>query len=218
MLRFALGMTDERGPQGQMSAVHKHEHSSMSTSIPRGEVTQLLESWSAGESSALEDLLPLVYDELRTLAASYLRKERRGHTLQPTALVHEVFVRLVGSETVDARNRAHFFAIAARAMRRVLVDHARRQQANKRIAAGEKISLDDAPEISTEPGLDVLMVHEALEKFREVNERQAQLVELRYFGGLTNAEAAEVLGVSEGTIERDWKIARIWLHRKMQPD
>lgn len=190
----------------------------MVTRIPHGEVTQLLESWREGQSDALEDLLPLVYDELRTLAASYLRKERRGHTLQPTALVHEVFLRLVGSENLDARDRSHFFAIAARAMRRVLVDHARRQSAGKRISAGEMISLDDAPEISTQPGLNVLLVHEALERFHEVNARQAQLVELRYFGGLTNSEAAHVLNVSEGTVERDWKIARIWLHRNMQTE
>jgi RNA polymerase sigma factor (TIGR02999 family) len=188
----------------------------MAPTTSRGEVTQLLESWREGQSAALEDLLPLVYDELRSLAASYLRKERRGHTLQPTALVHEVFLRLVGSENVDARDRSHFFAIAAQAMRRVLVDHARRQQAGKRIAKEEIISLDDAPEIPTQPGLNVLLVHEALERFHEVNPRQAQLVELRYFGGLTNSEAAQVLKVSEGTVERDWKIARIWLYRNMQ--
>ena len=184
--------------------------------IPAGDVTQLLRNWQGGQNEALEDLFPLVYDELRILAASYLRKERQAHTLQPTALVHEAFVRLVGPTPVEAKDRSHFFAIAAQAMRRILVDHARRHQAGKRIGPQDRISIDDAPEITDEPNTDVLWVHEALEKLKDVNARQAQLVELRYFGGLSNAEAAEVLKVSQGTVERDWKIARIWLHRRMQ--
>jgi RNA polymerase sigma factor (TIGR02999 family) len=181
---------------------------------PYGEVTRLLRSWQDGEEHVMDDLFPLVYDELRMLAASYLRKERQGHTLQPTALVHEAFVRLVGPESLEVKDRSHFFAIAARAMRRILVDHARRHQAGKRIAPGDKIALDDAPELSRQPDTDVLWVHEALEKLQEINPRQAQLVELRFFGGLSNPEAAHVLGVSQGTVERDWKIARIWLHRR----
>jgi RNA polymerase sigma factor (TIGR02999 family) len=172
-------------------------------------------SWRRGDSEAFEDLLPLVYDELRRLAASYLRKERRDHTLQATALVHEAYLRLSGGVALDLQDRAHFFTVAARAMRRVLVDHARRQRADKRIGAGRKVSLDDAPETPVVVDADVLAVHEALELLAQIEPRQAQLVELRYFGGLSNPEAAEVLEVSIKTVERDWRIARTWLHRRL---
>lgn len=180
-----------------------------------GEVTQLLKSWRQGDSEAFEELLPLVYDELRRLAASYLRKERRDHTLQPTALVHEVYLRLTGGGALDLRDRAHFFTVAARAMRRVLVDHARRQRAGKRRGAGRQVSLDDAPERPFEVDTDVLAVHEALELLAAIEPRHAQLVELRYFGGLSNPEAAEVLGVSVKTVERDWRIARAWFRHRL---
>ncbi len=186
---------------------------------PSGEVTRLLESWRGGRADALDDLLPLIYDELRSLAASYLRKERGGHTLQPTALVHEVYVRLTGKEPLAIKDRAHFFAVAARAMRRVLVDHARRHRAGKRVGPGDKISLEEAPELAggfrLSLDVDVLALHEALARLARVNARQAKLVELRYFAGLTNAEAAEALGVSVGTVERDWHVARLWLHRRL---
>ena len=180
-----------------------------------GEVTRLLQDWRSGRPEALDDLLPMVYKELRSLASRYLQKERQGHTLQPTALVHEAYVRLVGSAPLPINNRSHFFAIAAKAMRRVLVDHARHHQAGKRFGSQDKISLEDSPEPSVQPDVDVLALHEALERLANVNERQAKLVELRYFGGLTNAEAAEVLSVSVGTVERDWQIARVWLHRRL---
>jgi RNA polymerase sigma factor (TIGR02999 family) len=185
------------------------------TRIPAGEVTQLLEAWQGGSQEAMDRLLPLVYEELRRLAAGYLRKERRGHTLQPTALVHEAYARLMGQSRASFENRSHFFAIASKAMRRVLVDHARRYQAGKRISIEDKISLDQAREPSTEPDVEVLAVHEALERLSKIHPRQAQLVELRYFGGLTNAEAAELFGISRATAERDWKVARLWLHRRL---
>jgi len=178
-----------------------------------GDVTQLLENWRQGNSEALEELLPLVYRELRKLAASYLRRERQGHTLQPTALVHEAYLRLSGDEELEIKDRAHFFAIAARAMRRILVDHARRHHAAKRVGADDKVPLDDAPALAVEPDVDLLALNEALDRLAEVSQRQARLVELRYFGGLTNAEAAQVLEVSEATVERDWKVARLSLRR-----
>lgn len=184
---------------------------------PGGEVTQLLERWREGQSEALDELLPLVYEELRRLAAHYLGKERRGHTLQATALVHEAYVRLLG-KPLQVEDRSHFFAVAARAMRRVLVDHARRHQADKRIGPQDKVSLEDGPELSVQPDVDVLALHEALERLGQVNPRQAKLVEIRYFGGLKNREAAEVLGVSLGTVERDWQVARLWLHRQLTGD
>ncbi len=181
-----------------------------------GEVTQLLESWRGGEEQALADLLPLVYKELRTLANRYLRKERAGHTLQSTALVHEAYMRLVDQKHARVEDRSHFFAVASQAMRRVLVDHARRQHAGKRIGAHEKISLEKAPELAVESDSEVLAVNQALKQLSEIHPRQAKLVELRYFGGLTNPEAAEVLDVSLATVERDWKVARIWLRRKLK--
>ncbi len=181
----------------------------------QGEITRLLARWREGHDEAMEDLLPLVYQELRGLASAYLRKERAGHTLQATALVNEACLRLLGKEPLDLQNRTHFFAVAAQAMRRVLVDHARKQRANKRIGAHQQVSLEESPAQAVRLDTDVLAIHEALEHLAQVSARQAKLVELRYFGGLTNNEAAEVLEVSTGTVERDWKFARLWLHRKL---
>ncbi len=181
----------------------------------KSDVTQLLKSWSHGRSDALEDLLPLVYEELRGLAASYLRRERSDHTLQATALVHEAYVRLTSGEPLELTDRSHFFVVAAKAMRRILVDHARRQQADKRVGAHQKIAIDDAPELIAELDADILAVHEALELLNQIHPRQAQLVELRYFGGLSLEEVVEVLDVSESTLARDWRVARLWLHRRL---
>ncbi len=180
------------------------------------EVTRLLQNWRGGDDAALDKLMPLVYSELRQLATSYLRKERAGHTLQPTALVHEVYVRLLGDASVEVKDKAHFFTLAARSMRRILVDHARRQRAEKRPAQKDRVALEDSPEPSAEADVDVLALHEALELLHEIEPRQAKLVELRYFGGLTNSEAKEVLGVSLATVERDWKVARLWLQRRLE--
>ena len=179
------------------------------------DITGLLEEWQEGSSEALDALLPLVHRELRTLAARYLRKERAGHTLQPTALVNEAYLRLLGKPPEDLKDRAHFFAVAAQAMRRILVDHARRHRADKRVGPQDKVSLTRAPELSTAPRTDILELNDALDQLREVNERQAKLVELRYFGGLTNVEAAEALGASRATVERDWQVARLWLRRRL---
>ncbi|MEE8524147.1 MAG: sigma-70 family RNA polymerase sigma factor [Thermoanaerobaculia bacterium] len=188
------------------------------TTIPSGEVTQLLEAWQDGNDAALDQLLPLVYEELRRLASRYLKKERHGHTLQPTALVHEAYVRLLGQKRAKFENRSHFFAVASKAMRRVLVDHARRYQAGKRISVQDKVPLGEAAELATRPDAEILAVHKALERLSEIHPRQGQLVELRYFGGLTNVEAAEFFGISRATVERDWKVARIWLHRRLSED
>ncbi|MEM8995007.1 MAG: sigma-70 family RNA polymerase sigma factor [Acidobacteriota bacterium] len=184
-----------------------------------GEVTRLLATWKAGDAGAAEDLLPLVYDELRRLASSYLRRERRGHTLQATALVNEAYLRLMGPslERAVVDNRRHFFAIAARAMRRVLVDHARRNQAGKRIGADRKVAIDDSPvvELASSPNMEVLEVHEALGKLEKAHPRQAQIIEMRFFGGLSVPEVAAVLEVSEATVARDWRVGRLLLRREL---
>lgn len=185
-------------------------------SIPTpGEVTRLLSDWSDGDQAAFENLLPLVYNELRGLASSYLRRERSGHTLQPTALVNEAFLRLVGSETGQIKNRSHFFGIAARVMRQVLVDYARSAAAQKRIGPDAKITLEDGRAAHLSPGTDLLEVHDALNRLAELNPRHAQVVELRYFGGLSREQVAETLGISLTTVERDWRVARLWLRSKM---
>jgi RNA polymerase sigma factor (TIGR02999 family) len=184
--------------------------------LSQGEVTQLLKQWSAGRASALDDLLPLVYRELKAMAARRLRRERSDHTMQATDLVHEAFLRLVGQHNASWNDRAHFFAIAAQAMRRVLVDHARRTGAEKRISPSQKVPLDAAPPLSSEPDVSVLEVDQALERLTAVDERQARVVELRFFGGLTVAETAEVMSISEATVAREWRMARAWLRREIE--
>jgi RNA polymerase sigma-70 factor (ECF subfamily) len=181
-----------------------------------GKVTRLLAEWSCGDAAALEELFPLVYRELRYLAASALRRERAGHTLQPTALVHEAYLRLTGKDNATVRDRAHFFAVAAQAMRRILVDHARRYGTGKRFAPRDRVTLDDADEPVIEGRQQVIAIHDALSTLAELNPRQAKVVELHYFGGMTNAEAAEVLEVSVATVERDWLAARLWLRRQLE--
>jgi RNA polymerase sigma factor (TIGR02999 family) len=178
-------------------------------------VTRLLELWGGGDGEALDELFPLIYDELRRLAAHLLRRERAGHTLDTTALVHEAYVRLTGRREASVKDRAHFVAVAAQAMRRILVDHARRHQADKRIAPADKVPLDHAPLLAVNPGVDVLALNHALSKLSEVNPRQTRVIELRYFAGLTNDEVAEVLEVSVATVERDWHAARLWLRRQL---
>jgi len=180
-----------------------------------GEVTALLRDWSGGDQRALERLIPLVYRELRKLAASYLRGERSDHTLQPTALVHEAYLRLVDQRGVDWRNRAHFFGIAARMMRRVLVDHARRRLAAKRDGAAYRISGSGDP-IEPERDPDVLALDLALDGLEALDPRQARIVELRFFGGLTVEETAEVTGISTATVKREWQTARAWLARELR--
>ncbi len=175
-----------------------------------GEVTQLLRELRGGRREAAEELMPLVYDELRHRAASFMQRERSDHTLQATELVHEAYRRLVDNQG-DIQNRAHFFAIAARAMRRILVDHARARAAAKRGAAGQKVPVDDVTLATPDPSIEILALNRALDRLAEVDPQQSQVVELRYFGGLTEDETAEVLGISSKTVQRDWKVAKAWL-------
>jgi RNA polymerase sigma factor (TIGR02999 family) len=182
---------------------------------PEG-VTQLLVDWSNGDQSALDKLMPAVYDELRRLASSYLRRERAGHTLQPTALVNEAYLKLVDQRKARWHNRAQFFGVAAQLMRRILVDHARVRQAQKRGGSDQQqISLSQADRIAEKPDIDLLALHEALNELAELDEQQARIVELRFFGGLTIEETTEVLGISHATVERDWTLARAWLRREL---
>jgi RNA polymerase sigma factor (TIGR02999 family) len=178
------------------------------------EVTQLLIAYQAGNRDVLDALLPLVYAELRRLAAHYLKNERQGHTLQPTALVHEAFLRLV-DQNVQWQNRAHFFAMAANLMRRILVDYARTVQAEKRGGAAEKISLEEAFVFAREKPAEMIALDEALKKLAEIDPRRCQVVELRFFGGLNNEEIAEVLGIHSNTVLRDWNLARAWLRTQI---
>ncbi len=179
------------------------------------EVTQLLRRWREGEGDAFDRLLPLVYDELRRTAVGYLRDERAGHTLGATDLVHEVYLRLANAQSLDATDRCHFFAVAARAMRRVLVDHARNQQRDKRVGAMRRLPLAEAAGIAAATPSEVLAVHEALQALGASHPRQARLVELRFYGGFSETEAAEVLDVSRATLSRDWRFAKVWLQRLM---
>jgi RNA polymerase sigma factor (TIGR02999 family) len=180
-----------------------------------GDVTRLLTELSAGRQEVLPALIPLVYDELRRLAESYLRRERGDHTLQATALVHEAYLRLVDQNRVKWQNRAHFFGIAAQAMRRVLVDHARAHRASKRGGSYTHVTLHEAAEVAAEQTLDLIALDTALERLSAVDPQQSKIAELRYFGGLTIEETAEVLGVSPATIKREWTIAKAWLRREI---
>lgn len=179
------------------------------------EVTQILQEWNDGSPEAPERLMSLVYAELRRLARSYLQREREAHTLQPTALVNEAYLRLVDQTQVAWENRAHFFGIAAQLMRRILVDHARAHLAEKRGGLGVKIQLDEAHFMPEEKGDDLLALDEALARLAETDPRMSRVVELRFFGGLSEPEAAEVLGVSERTVRRDWQMAKLWLYREL---
>ncbi len=178
-------------------------------------VTDLLLAWGDGDRKALDRLVPLVYTELRRRAGAQLARERGSHTLQPTALVHEAFLRLVDQRSARWQNRAQFLAVAAQLMRRILIDHARGRAAAKRGGDVLRITLDDAAGASVGPETDLLLLNEALERLRVLDERQAQVVELRYFGGLTNVEVAAVLSVSEITVKRDWAMAKAWLFREL---
>jgi RNA polymerase sigma-70 factor (ECF subfamily) len=181
-------------------------------------VTQLLVEWQNGSPQALEMLLPLVYGELRAIARRYLSSESKGHTLQSTALVHEAYLKLVGQRGVRWQNRAHFYGIAAQMMRRILVDHARRQHRVKRGGLNTTLSLSDAMGVAEpEADVDLLALDEALTTLTAIDPRGARIVELRFFSGLTIEETAEVLGVSSGTVKRDWSTARAWLYREITP-
>jgi RNA polymerase sigma-70 factor, ECF subfamily len=184
------------------------------TSPTSSEVTRLLFDLQKGSRTASEQLIPLVYSELHDLAVRYMRSERADHTLQPTALVHEAFLKLVDQRAVSWQNRAHFFGIAAQAMRRILVDHARRKRATKR-EGGHRVTLDEGLAVAAERSIDLLALDDALEKLRALDERQHRVVELRFFGGLEVEQVAEVLGISTATVKRDWTFAKAWLQREL---
>jgi RNA polymerase sigma factor (TIGR02999 family) len=181
------------------------------------EVTQLLREWSEGREEARDRLLGLVYDPLRLIAERHLHRERQGHTLQPTALVHELYLKLVDQRRVAWADRTHFFAVAAQVMRRILVDHARRRKSEKRGGSLIPVTIDAAFEVAVPEGLDVVELDVALENLEKVYPQQARIVELRFYAGLTIDETAEALGISPATISREWTMARAWLRRAMSP-
>ena len=178
-------------------------------------ISHLLKEWSAGDREALDRLTPLVYEELRHQAARYLRRERPGHTLQTTALIHEAYLRLIDAKDVDWQSRAHFFAVAANLMRRILVDHARRRDAGKRGGSHVRMQLDEALAVSKEADVDLLAIDEALDRLATIDPQQARVVELRFFSGFSVEETAAALGVSPKTVKRDWSVARAWLRREI---
>ncbi len=186
------------------------------TTPSQHEVTQLLFAWSDGDREALDQLIPLVYNHLRQLARRYMRRERAGHTLQTTALVNEVYLRLIDQRQARFENRAHFFAIAAQLMRRIVVDHARTQHRAKRGGGAEQLSLDEAALLSPVQSAEVLALDEALRNLAEVDERKVRVIEMRYFGGLSVEETAAVLEVSENTVIKDWALAKAWLRRELE--
>lgn len=179
------------------------------------EVTRLLVELQGGHAEVSEQLIPLVYAELHDLAVSYLRRERSDHTLQPTALVHEAFLRLVDQRATTWQNRAHFFGIAAQAMRRILLDHARRRRASKREGAAQRVTLDEGIAETPQRSIDLIALDVALERLKAMDERQYRVVELRFFGGLDVEQTAEVLGISPATVKRDWTFAKAWLQREL---
>jgi RNA polymerase sigma factor (TIGR02999 family) len=184
-------------------------------SPPSKDVSQLLVDLNRGDQGALVELIPLVYAELRALADSMMRRERSDHTLQPTALVHEAFLRLVDQD-LHLQNRGHFFGVAAQAMRHILVEHARARHAQKRGGEAQKLALDEAIDQPEEREVDLIALDDALNGLAAFDPQQARIVELRYFGGLTIEEVAQVLGISPATVKRDWALARAWLHREIR--
>lgn len=182
------------------------------------DVTELLVAWSNGNQAARDQLMGVVYDELHRLARRYMRRESPGNTLQTSALVNEAFLRLVDQRNVHWQNRAHFFGIAAQMMRRILVDHARSRTSAKRGGGAQKLSLDETLVVSEERSAEVVAVHEALEELTKFDARKGQIVELRFFGGLSIDETADVLGVSPGTVMHDWTLAKAWLRREISAE
>lgn len=181
------------------------------------DVTQLLAAYGNGDQSALDQLFPLIYDELRRLASSYMRRERRDHTLQTTALVHEAYLKMVGSQNTPWQNRVHFFAVAAKIMRQILIDRARTRNYAKRGGGAIKLSLDEALILTDARAAELVALDEALNELGEVDPRQSRIVELRFFGGLTVEETARFLNISSDTVTRDWNVAKAWLYRRITP-
>lgn len=179
------------------------------------EITRILRAWSGGDCEAVNHLIPLVYDELHKVAAQYLRKQRTDHTLQPTALVNEAYLKLVDISNVSWEDRAHFFAVASQTMRHVLVDHARSRNREKRGGGAQKVSLDEAVSFAKQQEIDVLSLDEAMRELAQIDEQQSKIVELRFFGGLTVEEAAVVLRISPATVKREWRVAKAWLYKRI---
>lgn len=179
------------------------------------QVTQLLIDWGNGDKEALDKLMPLVYDELRRLARHYMRRERAGHTLQTTALVNEAYMRLVDQRNVHWQSRAHFFAIAAQLMRRILIDQARKRTNSKRGGDVRKVSLDEAAVVSQARAADLIALNDALTDLEAMDQRKSKVVELRFFGGLNIEETAEVMSISPATVQREWNLAKAWLYREI---
>jgi RNA polymerase sigma factor (TIGR02999 family) len=188
------------------------------TAAAQTEVSQLLIAWGEGDRAALERLVPIVYQELRRLASNYLRRERRGHTLQTTALVHEAYLKLINQKGIQWQNRAHFFGVAAQLMRQILVDYARRRTRAKRGGHATRLSMNESMIVSKEKALDYLVIDDALTTLAEFDPTKSRIVELKIFCGLTNEEIAEVEKVSLSTVEREWRKAKAWLHRKYTQD
>ncbi|HEY0460827.1 MAG TPA: sigma-70 family RNA polymerase sigma factor [Pyrinomonadaceae bacterium] len=180
------------------------------------EITVFLKAWSGGNREAADRLMQLVYKELRKLAAKYLQKQHSDHTLQPTALVHEAYMKLIDASQVDWQDRAHFFAVAAQTMRHILVDHARAATADKRGGGVQKIALDEAVSFSEKQDIDLIALDEALQQLAEQDATQSRIIELRFFGGLTVEETAAVLKISPATVKREWAMARAWLYRQIK--
>jgi RNA polymerase sigma-70 factor, ECF subfamily len=209
LTRFHVVASLHRRGGSMTDAVNQHRQPA--------EITRLLERWSSGDKAALECLLPLVHGELERIAAGHLRRENRDHTLQVGGLVNEAFVRLIGQQRVQWANRSHFFAIASQLMRRILVDYARQHRAAKRGGGAEHLTVSGMPAADSAPDIDVLWLHEALGDLQRLSPRQAMVVELRYFGGLSVEEAAEALDLSPATVKRDWSAARTWLVYRLKP-
>ncbi len=185
----------------------------METSLPP--ISQLLQRWSQGDRAALDELTPLVYDELHRIAHRYIAQQSPGHTLQTTALLHEAYLRLAGQDEKHWENRAHFFGVAAQAMRHILVDHARTQLREKRGGGAQGVSLDDGLAMGTEQSGEIIALHDALTELAKLDERQSKIVELRFFGGLTEPEIADILQVSQRTVSNNWRLARAWLLQQL---
>jgi RNA polymerase sigma factor (TIGR02999 family) len=180
------------------------------------DLTRLLADWRNGDKTALDQMTPILYEELRRLARYFLASERSNHTLQATALVHEAYLRLIDQRSVDWRNRAHFLAVAANMMRRILINHAEARNAAKRNGGAEALALEDALGVFTDPRIDMLELNRSLERLTSLDPQQGRVVELRYFGGLSIDETAEVLGISAATVKREWSTAKVWLLHQME--
>jgi RNA polymerase sigma factor (TIGR02999 family) len=185
------------------------------TAASKENVTQILQAWSSGNQKAFDELFSIVYKELHRIAAAYMRRERPTHTLQPTALINEAYLKLVDKPTMNWRNRAHFYAVAAKIMRRILIDHAREHAAQKRGGGNEKLALEEGLVHEEERDVDLVKLDEALSAFEKIDPEKSRIIELRFFGGLSIEETAEVLSISASTVKRDWRTARAWLRRSL---